>query len=52
MKKGELTGTLNRQQFTERIARDVAHWRPMIVKLGITAQGDAAAPAPAAVPAR
>jgi tripartite-type tricarboxylate transporter receptor subunit TctC len=52
MKKGELSGTLNRAQFTERVARDVAHWRPMIKKLGITDQGDAAAPAPAAAPAR
>ena len=52
MKKGELTGTLNRRQFTERITSDVARWRPMIAKLGITAQGDAAAPAPAATPAR
>lgn len=51
MKKGELSGTLNRQQFTARVARDVAHWRPMIAKLGISAQGDSAAPAPAA-PAR
>ena len=52
MKKGELTGTLNRRQFTERVTSDVARWRPMIAKLGITAQGDAAAPAPAATPAR
>lgn len=52
MKKGELTGTLNRQQFTDRVARDVAHWRPMIAKLGISTQGDSAAPAPAATPAR
>ena len=47
MKKGELSGTLDRKGFAERIARDVAYWRPMLPKLGITA-GDA--PAPAAKP--
>jgi tripartite-type tricarboxylate transporter receptor subunit TctC len=52
MKKGELSGTLNRAQFTARVARDVAHWRPMIAKLGISAQGDSTAPAPAAPAAR
>jgi tripartite-type tricarboxylate transporter receptor subunit TctC len=54
IKKGELTGTLNRAQFTARVASDVARWGPIIKTLGITDQGDAAAPAPAAAasPAR
>ena len=46
-KKGELSGTLNRQQFRARIERDMAFWRPMLEKLGISAQGDTPAAAPA-----
>jgi tripartite-type tricarboxylate transporter receptor subunit TctC len=48
MKKGELAGTLDRPEFTARVASDVAYWRPMLKKLGITDQGDT--PAPAAAP--
>ena len=50
MKKGELTGTLNRTQFTARVASDVERWGPMIKKLGITDQGDAPAAQPNVVP--
>ena len=39
MKVGELTGTLNRKEFTARVERDVAYWRPTVKKLGISAQG-------------
>jgi len=49
MKKGEISGTLNSSEFAARIAKDVAYWRPMLPKLGITAQGEAL---PAAAPAR
>lgn len=38
---GELSGTLNRAQFKQRIERDVAYWRPAIKKLGISIQGNA-----------
>ena len=50
MKKGELTGTLNRAQFTARVASDVERWGPMIKTLGITDQGDAPAAQPNVVP--
>ena len=46
MRKGELTGTLNREQFRARIERDLAFWRPTLQKLGISVQGDAPAAAP------
>jgi tripartite-type tricarboxylate transporter receptor subunit TctC len=46
MRKGELTGTLDRQQFRARIERDVAFWRPTLAALGISVQGDAPAAAP------
>ena len=49
MRKGEISGTLNAREFSARIASDVARWRPMLPKLGITAQD---APAPAAPAAR
>ncbi len=39
MKLGELRGTLNAKQFGERIQHDLAFWRPMIKKLGITIGG-------------
>ena len=38
MRKGEISGTLNAREFSARIASDVARWRPMLPKLGITAQ--------------
>jgi tripartite-type tricarboxylate transporter receptor subunit TctC len=38
MKKGELRGTLNSQEFHARIESDVAYWRPMLAKLGISAE--------------
>jgi tripartite-type tricarboxylate transporter receptor subunit TctC len=47
MRKGELTGTLNREQFRARIERDLAFWRPTLQKLGISVQGDTPAAAPA-----
>ena len=40
MKVGELTGTLNRKEFSARIERDVGYWRPTIKKLGISVQGN------------
>jgi tripartite-type tricarboxylate transporter receptor subunit TctC len=49
MRKGEISGTLNAKEFAARIANDAARWRPMLPKLGITAQEG---PAPAAAPAR
>ena len=48
MRKGEISGTLNSSEFAARIASDVARWRPMLPKLGITAQEG---PVPAAAPA-
>ncbi len=42
MKKGELRGTLNSHEFRARIENDVAYWRPMLAKLGISAEGTAA----------
>jgi tripartite-type tricarboxylate transporter receptor subunit TctC len=47
MRKGELTGTLNSQQFRARIERDLAFWRPTLQKLGISVQGETPAAAPA-----
>ncbi len=48
MKKGELRGTLNAKGFHARIEHDIAFWRPMIRKLGISAEGATlpAAPTP------
>jgi tripartite-type tricarboxylate transporter receptor subunit TctC len=46
MRKGEITGTLDRREFRTRIERDMAFWRPTLEKLGISVTGDApAAPA-------
>jgi tripartite-type tricarboxylate transporter receptor subunit TctC len=39
MKKGELRGTLNAREFRTRIENDVAYWRPMLAKLGISVEG-------------
>jgi tripartite-type tricarboxylate transporter receptor subunit TctC len=47
MKQGELRGTLNSKEFRARIDSDVAFWRPMIKKLGISIGGTTAAPAAA-----
>jgi tripartite-type tricarboxylate transporter receptor subunit TctC len=49
MRKGEISGTLNAKEFAARIASDAARWRPMLPKLGITAQ-EGPAPATAAPP--
>jgi tripartite-type tricarboxylate transporter receptor subunit TctC len=38
MQKGELRGTLNAREFRARIETDVAYWRPMLAKLGISAE--------------
>ena len=46
MKKGELRGTLNSQEFRARIDNDTAHWRPMLATLGISAEGTTTAPLP------
>src|SRR3954469_11945181 len=51
MRKGEISGTLNAKEFAARIASDAARWRPMLPKLGITAQ-DGPAPAAANPPQR
>ncbi|HEY2138358.1 MAG TPA: tripartite tricarboxylate transporter substrate-binding protein [Xanthobacteraceae bacterium] len=39
MKNGELRGTLNAQEFRQRIASDLAYWRPTLVRLGISGEG-------------
>ena len=46
MKKGELRGTLNSQEFRARIDNDTAYWRPMLATLGISAEGTTTAPLP------
>ena len=47
MKQGELRGTLNSKEFKARIDSDVAFWRPMIKKLGISIGEMTSAPAAA-----